>query len=182
MSTHRWCLVAKLCPSRPFFGHLNSLPTQVDIWCNNAGINHNAGWRKCMDIDIVSRTLLVIYSSCLNSMSHSWLQMKLWVSHPFVTLNRWLWWWAPTMPWTGWAGWRVRGNKEIHARARNAILGPKNVKISVLNLRVNHFLAGGRGGLIVNTASAAGLVFNQVGNEFNLSICTPALAQTDTIK
>ena len=76
----------------------------------------------------------------------------------------------------------MRGNKEIHARARNAILGPKNVKISVLNLRVNHFLAGGRGGLIVNTASAAGLVFNQVGNEFNLSICTPALAQTDSIK
>ena len=47
---------------------------------------------------------------------------------------------------------------------------------------LNYFFAGGRGGLIVNTASAAGLVFNQVGNEFNLSICTPALAQTDSIK
>ena len=62
----------------------------------------------------------------------------------------------------------MRGNKEIHARAENAIFGPKNVNISVLNfkflIRVNHFLAGGRGGLIVNTASAAGLVFNQVGN------------------
>lgn len=28
---------------------------QVDIWCNNAGINHNSGWQKCMDIDIVRR-------------------------------------------------------------------------------------------------------------------------------
>ena len=179
MSTHGRCLVANFTPSQPW-------SCQVDIWCNNAGINHNAGWRKCMDIDIVSSPLLVIYSSCLNSMSHSWLQLKLWVSHPFVALNRWLWWWAPTMPWRGWAGWRVRGNKEIHARAENAIFGPKNVNISVLNfkflIRVNHFLAGGRGGLIVNTASAAGLVFNQVGKEFNLSICTPALAQTDSIK
>ena len=26
----------------------------VDIFCNNAGINHLPGWRKCMDIDIVS--------------------------------------------------------------------------------------------------------------------------------
>ena len=25
----------------------------VDIFCNNAGINHTFGWRKCMDIDFV---------------------------------------------------------------------------------------------------------------------------------
>ena len=28
---------------------------KVDIFCNNAGINHTAGWKKCMQIDIVSR-------------------------------------------------------------------------------------------------------------------------------
>lgn len=27
---------------------------KVDIWCNNAGINHNSGWRKCMEIDIMA--------------------------------------------------------------------------------------------------------------------------------
>lgn len=27
---------------------------KVDIWCNNAGVNHKAGWRNCMDIDIIS--------------------------------------------------------------------------------------------------------------------------------
>ena len=27
---------------------------KVSIFCNNAGINHTAGWKKCMDIDIVS--------------------------------------------------------------------------------------------------------------------------------
>lgn len=27
---------------------------KVEIWCNNAGINHNSGWKKCMDIDIMS--------------------------------------------------------------------------------------------------------------------------------
>jgi len=27
---------------------------KVDIWCNNAGINHTAGWQKCMDIDIMA--------------------------------------------------------------------------------------------------------------------------------
>jgi len=26
----------------------------VDIFCNNAGINHNRGWRLCMDIDIMA--------------------------------------------------------------------------------------------------------------------------------
>ncbi len=26
----------------------------VEMFCNNAGINHVPGWRKCMDIDIVS--------------------------------------------------------------------------------------------------------------------------------
>jgi hypothetical protein len=26
----------------------------VEVFCNNAGINHVPGWRKCMDIDIVS--------------------------------------------------------------------------------------------------------------------------------
>ena len=46
---------------------------------------------------------------------------------------------------------------------RCIIWAQKDVNISALNSRVNHFLAGGRGGLIVNTASAAGLVFNQVG-------------------
>jgi NAD(P)-dependent dehydrogenase (short-subunit alcohol dehydrogenase family) len=31
----------------------------VEVFCNNAGINHVPGWRKCMDIDIVSiHTLL----------------------------------------------------------------------------------------------------------------------------
>jgi len=27
---------------------------KVDIFCNNAGINHKAGWKKCMDIDIMA--------------------------------------------------------------------------------------------------------------------------------
>jgi len=27
--------------------------SKVDIFCNNAGINHIPGWRKCMEIDIV---------------------------------------------------------------------------------------------------------------------------------
>lgn len=27
---------------------------KVDIFCNNAGINHLMGWRKCLQIDIVS--------------------------------------------------------------------------------------------------------------------------------
>merc|ERR1712183_348470 len=26
----------------------------VDIFCNNAGINHTAGWKKCMEIDIMA--------------------------------------------------------------------------------------------------------------------------------
>ena len=26
---------------------------KVSIFCNNAGINHTAGWKKCMDVDIV---------------------------------------------------------------------------------------------------------------------------------
>merc|ERR1711990_201488 len=64
---------------------------KVDIWCNNAGINHNAGWRKCMDIDIMVVMMGTYYA--MERMS----RMK-----------------------------------------------------------------GGRGGLIVNTASAAGLVFNQI--------------------
>ena len=28
---------------------------KVDIFCNNAGISHTAGWKKCMQIDIVSK-------------------------------------------------------------------------------------------------------------------------------
>jgi len=64
---------------------------QVEVWCNNAGINHNAGWRKCMDIDIMAVMMGTYYA--MDRMS----KMK-----------------------------------------------------------------GGRGGLIVNTASAAGLVFNQI--------------------
>merc|ERR1711990_706660 len=64
---------------------------KVDIWCNNAGINHNAGWKKCMDIDIMAVMMGTYYA--MERMS----RMK-----------------------------------------------------------------GGRGGLIVNTASAAGLVFNQI--------------------
>jgi len=27
---------------------------KVDIWCNNAGVNHTLGWKKCMDIDIMA--------------------------------------------------------------------------------------------------------------------------------
>ena len=27
--------------------------SKVDIFCNNAGINHIPGWKKCMEIDIV---------------------------------------------------------------------------------------------------------------------------------
>ena len=27
----------------------------VSIFCNNAGINHTAGWRKCLDVNIVSK-------------------------------------------------------------------------------------------------------------------------------
>ena len=36
--------------------------TKVDIFCNNAGINTALGWRKCMDINIVSFRLLIIFS------------------------------------------------------------------------------------------------------------------------
>jgi len=32
----------------------NYFKDKVDIWCNNAGINHTAGWKKCMDIDIMA--------------------------------------------------------------------------------------------------------------------------------
>merc|ERR1719391_1536314 len=64
---------------------------KVDIWCNNAGINHNAGWRKCMDIDIMAV-----------------------MQGTYYAMDR----------------------------------------MSKMN--------GGRGGMIVNTASAAGLVFNQI--------------------
>jgi len=64
---------------------------KVEIWCNNAGINHNAGWRKCMDIDIMAV-----------------------MQGTYYAMDR----------------------------------------MSKMN--------GGRGGLIVNTASAAGLVFNQI--------------------
>ena len=28
---------------------------QVDVFCNNAGINVNWGWRRCMDVNMVSR-------------------------------------------------------------------------------------------------------------------------------
>ena len=34
---------------------------KVDIFCNNAGINHLLGWRKCMQIDIVSSSLLSFF-------------------------------------------------------------------------------------------------------------------------
>ena len=30
---------------------------KVSIFCNNAGINHMSGWKKCMDIDIVRHML-----------------------------------------------------------------------------------------------------------------------------
>merc|ERR1712037_1031098 len=64
---------------------------KVEVWCNNAGINHNAGWRKCMDIDIMAVMMGTYYA--MDRMSKT---------------------------------------------------------------------KGGRGGLIVNTASVAGLVFNQI--------------------
>jgi hypothetical protein len=32
----------------------------VEVFCNNAGINHVPGWRKCMDIDIVSTGIHII--------------------------------------------------------------------------------------------------------------------------
>ena len=32
----------------------------VDIFCNNAGINHTAGWKKCMEIDIVSKDIIAM--------------------------------------------------------------------------------------------------------------------------
>jgi len=66
---------------------------KVDIWCNNAGINHNSGWQKCMDIDIMAVMAGTYYA--MDRMSKA---------------------------------------------------------------------KGGRGGLIVNTASAAGLIFNQVND------------------
>ena len=56
------------------------------------------------------------------------------------------------------------GKQRNPCQGKKCNIWAKNVNISVLKSRVNHFLAGGRGGLIVNTASAAGLVFNQVGN------------------
>ena len=34
--------------------NLNFLES-VSIFCNNAGINHTAGWRKCLDVNIVSK-------------------------------------------------------------------------------------------------------------------------------
>lgn len=34
----------------------------VDILVNNAGINHLPGWRKCMDVDIVSFFQIIILS------------------------------------------------------------------------------------------------------------------------
>jgi hypothetical protein len=35
----------------------------VEVFCNNAGINHVPGWRKCMDIDIVFHIMkLFLYS------------------------------------------------------------------------------------------------------------------------
>jgi len=67
---------------------------KVDIWCNNAGINHNSGWRKCMDIDIM------------------------------------------------------------------AVMAGTNLAMERMDKQ-----KGGRGGLIVNTASAAGIVFGNADAE-----------------
>ena len=47
---------------------------------------------------------------------------------------------------------------------------PKAEKFSEIKRENATFLSGGRGGLIVNTASAAGLVFNQVSDIFSSSI------------
>ena len=74
------------------------------------------------------------------------------------------------------------GKQRNPCQGKKCNIRTKKCKNFSAELKSQSFLAGGRGGLIVNTASAAGLVFNQVGNEFNLSICTPALAQTDSIK
>jgi hypothetical protein len=39
----------------------------VEVFCNNAGINHVPGWRKCMDIDIVSiQTLFLTFEFFCN--------------------------------------------------------------------------------------------------------------------
>ena len=32
---------------------------KVSIFCNNAGVNYTAGWKKCMEVDIVSLYFLV---------------------------------------------------------------------------------------------------------------------------
>ena len=76
----------------------------MEVWCNNAGINHNAGWRKCMDIDIVSAKHFFF----MINLSQILLTFFVGCHWRLLTLNRWLWWWAPTMPWTGWARRRVR--------------------------------------------------------------------------
>lgn len=34
--------------------------SSVDVLVNNAGVNHLPGWRKCMDIDIVSKRFHVV--------------------------------------------------------------------------------------------------------------------------
>ena len=34
---------------------------KVDIFCNNAGINTAQGWRKCMDINIVSLNMTSVF-------------------------------------------------------------------------------------------------------------------------
>jgi NAD(P)-dependent dehydrogenase (short-subunit alcohol dehydrogenase family) len=36
----------------------------VEVFCNNAGINHVPGWRKCMDIDIVSIHIIKLIIHC----------------------------------------------------------------------------------------------------------------------
>ena len=44
------------CSLPPLDGAVYLQPRQVDVFCNNAGINVNWGWRRCMDVNIVSRS------------------------------------------------------------------------------------------------------------------------------
>ena len=62
---------------------------RVSIFCNNAGINHTAGWRKCLDVNLVSE----IKKQKTDNNNNRKPKKKLWEKPSQNKINHTAGWW-----------------------------------------------------------------------------------------